>query len=466
MSGRAALGARTSGTTAIAAPRPAAARTTATRTAAAGTTAPRTAPARPATTAARVGSPGTTAGAWTRLSEARPTGTTAAARSSSASSAGAAPRTTSGASPRPLALTWRRRRPATAGPLAVALVGRGAGHHPAWTGGRNFPRRRTAVEAAAVAIARATSSGAARTAGSSGTAGATRAAGTATRASATIAAPAAVAATSASTPVVATAAPVIEPALLRVRGHVRHVVVLADLAGVRGRIFTLHDPDEANVVDPVFHRVEGLEQAREPLLLDPHLLFDLGARSRISRHDGRIDLGLRRRRGCGRLSILCARAFCDARAFATRLLGAALRAARGFGALARLALRGRRDRRILGRRRRLIVGPRRLSDQLRRHARRLGSSRGVGSSALRHLALAGRLGRIRRRRRRRSGLRARRNLREVSFANARGIAQQRAGELGEGLHGNFPALPIRRPSPESTPAPFVSPYSLADRRRA
>jgi len=136
-----------------------------------------------------------------------------------------------------------------------------------------------------------------------------------------------VATTAASTAVVATAAAIVEAALLRVRRQVGHVMVLADLARVRGRVLTLHDPDEANVVDAILDRVERLEQAREPLFLDPELLFDLGARGRIGRLDRRIDLGLGRSRGSRLRTLGAARALLGARTFS---IAGALGAARAF----------------------------------------------------------------------------------------------------------------------------------------
>jgi hypothetical protein len=88
--------------------------------------------------------------------------------------------------------------------------------------------------------------------------------------------------------------------LTAARGHVRDVVVLADLARTRWRVVALEHPNQPDVVDAILHGVERLEQPRQAILLDAQLLLHLRSRGIVGRLHLRIDLGHRR----GRLRLL------------------------------------------------------------------------------------------------------------------------------------------------------------------
>jgi hypothetical protein len=58
--------------------------------------------------------------------------------------------------------------------------------------------------------------------------------------------------------------------------------MLSDLLGRRRRIFPAEDTHEANVVDPIIDRIEGLEETRQAVTLNTQLGLDLGARRDVS----------------------------------------------------------------------------------------------------------------------------------------------------------------------------------------
>jgi hypothetical protein len=58
--------------------------------------------------------------------------------------------------------------------------------------------------------------------------------------------------------------------------EVDHVVEVALLLGVRGRILAGEHAHEADVVGAIAHDLERLHEAGEPVALDAHLLLDLG----------------------------------------------------------------------------------------------------------------------------------------------------------------------------------------------
>jgi hypothetical protein len=230
-------------------------------------------------------------------------------------------------------------------------------------------------------------------------------------------------------------------ATLVARHEVDHVVKIALLLGVRGRILSREDAHQPHVVGAVAHDLEGLHEPREAIALDGHLLFDLGRRQRGSRI-------LRRRRvGGSRFGALTFGGALVDGAGAGTFIGAVFRDRRGL-AFGRCRLR-RRLRGALGGSGRFLDGGRSVGGHRlgvlslgalgnrdlsgfaakRFGAKRFGAKRfGAKRFGAKRLGLRRLFGRCL------GGGRRSGASRTMGTANERRLAQDGAGELGDGLH--------------------------------
>jgi hypothetical protein len=215
-------------------------------------------------------------------------------------------------------------------------------------------------------------------------------------------------------PPTASAVSAVARATLRARNEIDDVVEVALLLGVGRRVLAGEHADEAHVVRAVADHFERLHEPREPIALDPELLLDLGRGLCCARifgwRRGRLHGGRLRRRCFRRLS---------------------------FGSLAGIRRGGRLGRRlgfgVAGRRRALDGRLRpclggRLACRFALSLRRFDRLYGLGGCILRRGAALRRCLGSFRSRRRGTG-------RAVGAANHRRLAQNGAGELGDGLHG-------------------------------
>jgi hypothetical protein len=197
------------------------------------------------------------------------------------------------------------------------------------------------------------------------------------------------------------------------RHQIDDVVKVSLLLGIGGRVFAGEHAHEADIVRAVAQDLERLHQPSEPVALDAHLLFDLGGRlcragilgRRCHKRGalGRRPLG---RRSLGRSGLLGRSSLGRSGGFGGRGLRLGRRSLRLGSHAARLDIR-------LGR---------------GRFGARLDGRDGLGRRRNRSSAFG--------RRRRRFGRSWRGGVsRAVGATNDRRLAQDCAGELGDGLHG-------------------------------
>jgi hypothetical protein len=216
--------------------------------------------------------------------------------------------------------------------------------------------------------------------------------------------------------------------------QIDQVIEVALLLRVRRRVLAAHHAHETDVVRAVAHHLQRIQEPREPVALDAQRLFDLGRRGdrpRVGLGGGGF-LGRALRRGGLRRRHLIRRGGLVGGSFALGDRGGGFDLGRRFG-------RGR-----LGLGRRGGLGGGRLAGRCLR-GRRLRDWRGLLGrlslglvETLAHLCRRGRRGL----RRWRTG----RPLGPVRAPDARGLPQDGARELGDGLHFFRDSAAERRPA--------------------